>query len=242
MKKEWYDIDREFIEETANDMVEDLGINTFPIDVFKVAELLKIRLIKYSECPLKKRKILLKVSEDGFSLPQKIYYNDRQSANRVRFTILHEIGHIQLEHHRDSSKSEWQKETEANCFAGHLLAPLAIVCLIGVHSQQDIAEIFTISWDCAQFIFQNYLELYQNNEIPKKIQNDRVLKLLTKYDIDLKELAKKRYVSNSILRTISIFYDLSKTEDFSLYNMMVAKNEAKNGIRFSEVHLGIRYD
>ena len=48
MKKKDY-VDFEFIKEIAEDTIEDIGMDSFPIDVFKLAELLKIPLIKYSE-------------------------------------------------------------------------------------------------------------------------------------------------------------------------------------------------
>ena len=173
MKEKHY-IDFEFIKTIAEDLIEDLGIDSFPIDLFKLAELLKIPLIKYSEFPLKQRKMLKKLSEDGFFLTMEngyvIYYNDKQPATRQRFTILHEIGHIQLEHHGDASKSYEQKELEANHFASCLAAPLSIVISIGARSPQDIATKFKISWDCAERIFQTYLKIYQNEEILKKIR------------------------------------------------------------------------
>lgn len=174
MKEKHY-IDFEFIKTIAEDLIEDLGIDSFPIDLFKLAELLKIPLIKYSALPRKQKKFLLEeISEDGFSLPMEneyvIYYNDKKPATRQRFTILHEIGHIQLEHHGDASKSYDQKEREANHFASCLAAPLSIVISIGARSPQDIATKFKISWDCAERIFQTYLKIYQNEEILKKIR------------------------------------------------------------------------
>ena len=242
MKKKDY-IDFEFIKEIAEDTIEDIGMDSFPIDVFKLAELLKIPLIKYSEFPLKERKILLKKSEDGFSFPTEsgyvIHYNDSQHATRQRFTILHEIGHIQLEHHGDSSKSEEQKEQEANYFARCLIAPLAIIHLIGVRSPQDIAEIFKISWDCAECIFQTYLKIYQNEEILVKLSNDRMLKLLTKYDVVLTELAKKSYLSEPMIRTIHLFYNFSETEEFSTY-LYGDENEAKKRIYLSKISCRIQ--
>ena len=242
MKKQHY-IDFEFIKEIAEDTIEDVGMDSFPIDVFKMAELLKIPLIKYSEFPLKKRKILLKKSEDGFSFPTEngylIYYNDKKPATRQRFTILHEIGHVQLEHHGDSSKSEEQKEQEANYFARCLIAPLAIIHLIGVRSPQDIAEIFKISWDCAERIFQTYLKIYQNEEILVKLSNDRMPKLLTKYGGDLKELAKKSHLSESMIRTIYFLYNCSETEEFSTY-IYGDENETKKRIYLSKISCRIQ--
>ena len=42
-----------------------------------------------------------------------IYYNDKKDAGRIRFTILHEIGHFVLGHLQQSDLAE----SEANFFA-----------------------------------------------------------------------------------------------------------------------------
>lgn len=63
-----------------------------------------------------------------------IYYNEKMSKRRTRFTIAHEMGHIFLAHHDEYQKSILARggvgellynrlENEASCFARNLLCP-----------------------------------------------------------------------------------------------------------------------
>lgn len=53
----------------------------------------------------------MKKSEDGFSVEKNIgewyiYYNDKKDYGRINNTIMHEIGHIVLDHSEDSELAE----------------------------------------------------------------------------------------------------------------------------------------
>lgn len=59
-----------------------------------------------------------------------IFYNDEEIAQRVKFSILHELGHYIFQHKLDKYKSreEYDKnEVEANCFAAQLLMPEQVI-------------------------------------------------------------------------------------------------------------------
>lgn len=74
--------------------------------MYHLCDFIHIILIPYSKCSNEKKIALLCASEDGMScLDQSrngkfvIYYNDEEcTIQRQRFTIMHEIGHIVLEH------------------------------------------------------------------------------------------------------------------------------------------------
>lgn len=58
-----------------------------------------------------------------------IFYNESEIKERVRFSLLHELGHYILEHDLDTKdlKLYDKQEIEANCFAAQLLMPEQIL-------------------------------------------------------------------------------------------------------------------
>lgn len=146
----------EYIEESILDTFEAAGISNFPIDVFELCHKLRIKLIKYSECP----GALVDYSEDAFNFfnikKQEfiIVYNDAIETSRVNFTIMHEIGHIQLGHEK-SKLTEPVKEAEADAFAQKALAPLGVIIKLGLKTDIQISSVFHVSLPCARIITKN---------------------------------------------------------------------------------------
>lgn len=58
-----------------------------------------------------------------------IFYNECEPEERVRFSLLHELGHYILEHNLDTKdlKLYGKQEIEANCFAAQILMPEQIL-------------------------------------------------------------------------------------------------------------------
>ena len=52
-----------------------------------------------------------------------VCYREGGNPARLNFTLAHELGHILLHHIEDTVADE----AEANCFAGHLLCPQAVI-------------------------------------------------------------------------------------------------------------------
>lgn len=87
------------------------------MDVFGLAAHLGVKLVKYSELNgFEKAKLtnenavlsdgfLTVVEEEGNRIPY-IFYNDSRDRRRIRFTILHEIGHFVFGHCRRSDLAE----------------------------------------------------------------------------------------------------------------------------------------
>ena len=139
-------------------------IRRIPIDCFEICQKMCIKLRKYSgltDVALIKAK---EVSEDGFCMLLKegpapfesyqwyIFYDDTKSRERIRFTIMHEIGHIVLEHTEHSELAE----SEANFFAKYSLAPPPLVNKIKPEDYMDIAEAFDLSQECAYYAMSFY--------------------------------------------------------------------------------------
>lgn len=174
--------DYDYIEEEANNLVEDLGFRFFPLNCFEVAERLGIVVIPYSELPEHARNEALAKSEDGYSRRKNgkyvICYNDEKPPTRIKFTIWHEIGHIQLGHLDGCEKSEERIEAEANHFAAYILAPLVFVFLLRLETPNDIADTFGISIDCACNVYTHYQKAMRNPRVKQKVRGNRIAGLL----------------------------------------------------------------
>lgn len=115
---------------------------------------MEIILIPYRECSLEKQVQLLQASDEGMSCLDYtrgkkffIYYNDNnRNKQRIRFTIMHEIGHIVLEHEESCE----QTESEADFFARNALAPLPIIISNKIYDLEKIVSTFDISYSCAE--------------------------------------------------------------------------------------------
>jgi|GEM_PF-5540385 len=96
MKCVFKETDYEEIEEEANNLIMDLGLEQSQLNCFEVAFLLGIALRKYSEVPAYYRTFLMSKSEFGYSIRNEkqyvIYYNDALDKDRIRFSIWNEIG------------------------------------------------------------------------------------------------------------------------------------------------------
>ena len=139
------DEEYEFIKGEVIHIFEKYNIKCIPVSGFEIASKMKITLIAYSSLSRKKLKTAMEVSEDGFFIEKDgreyIFYNDIDICyERQNWTILHEIGHIVLDH---TGHSE-HEEDEANFFAKYAIAPPVLVHKIGAESPQDIYEIFDI--------------------------------------------------------------------------------------------------
>lgn len=176
------DYDR--IEKAANDLIEDLGVKLFPVNCFEVAFLLGIELKKYSEIPEEDREFVESKYKDGYSIKEQdkyiIYYNDTIDLSRIKFTIWHEIAHIQLEHvEPDCTENYARLEEEANHFASYIMAPLVFIHNLGLTDPFKIAEICGISFEHACNVLNRYYNTFQYASIRNIVLNGRIAQLLT---------------------------------------------------------------
>jgi Zn-dependent peptidase ImmA (M78 family) len=132
---------RESVEARANKLLASLGIEEIPVPVEKIAKSLGAR-VRFS--PLDDELSGFVFIKDGVPI---IGVNSLHHANRQRFTIAHEIAHLQLHPHhitsevhvdkqfaepvlkRDASSATGNEklEVEANQFAAALLMPANIL-------------------------------------------------------------------------------------------------------------------
>lgn len=147
----------EEIKKSVVKLYSELCVHCIPVDCFEICEKLHIRLVPYSSEPTEKRKVFKFFSKDGFSYLTMddewvIYYDDTMPNARIRFTIMHEIGHIVLDHTEHSDLAE----SEANFFAQYALAAPPLIHCIKPEDYMDIAREFNISKECALYAMGNY--------------------------------------------------------------------------------------
>lgn len=138
------------------------NIASVPIDCFQLAEALQIKCISYSSLPEEKQAACLEFSSEGFILDDSIYYNDLLLHKRIRFTIMHEIGHLILDHYDDDYGIS---DLEANFFAKYILVPPILVYAIdrlGDISEDKIRNIFDVSHPVAGYSY-NYYNKWANH-------------------------------------------------------------------------------
>ena len=151
----WY---YERIEKTVVSLFKDLGVHDIPIDPFSIAQEKDYILRPFSSMPHNERAELLKRRLEGLSFyhPDKnsfiICYNDRIGISRIKFTIMHEIGHIIMGHREESDLAR----KIADYFAAYALAPSPLIFQLKCEDYITLSDIFAISLECADYSFQRY--------------------------------------------------------------------------------------
>ena len=152
LPKAIYDIIEEDV--TALHIECELSI---PIDPFAVVERLHYVVRRFSEIKDLEAQTILKTtaegSREGLSYYDPametyiIWINDLDSdyLPRLRFTVMHEIGHIRMGHCEDSHLAEMI----ANYYTAYALVPSPLPDLYKCSSFIDIADEFGVSDDCA---------------------------------------------------------------------------------------------
>lgn len=155
----------------ANELFAKEGIIEFPIEPFEIIKNNKWGLVTYSELAEEYGVTVDEIkaafqSEDGYTIydgtNHTIAYNDTVSVHgRIRFTLMHEIGHIYMNHLIDFDETILRRsnltetkykvlENEANSFARNTLAPVIVVKDLKINSVQDLVNHFDISSSAAK--------------------------------------------------------------------------------------------
>lgn len=159
----------EEIKNAVVDMLEECEVNSFPIYCEYLVQKLNYVLIPYSMLDDAEKAAAISISPDAYSqieinpvtgmFQYVIYYNDAISnKGRLRWSILHEIGHCYLGHH-DLKKDDPKRtviEQEANFFAKYTIAPPPIIAQANCNSPEEIARFFIESISAAYYSFDYY--------------------------------------------------------------------------------------
>ncbi len=145
------------------------NIRSFPLDCEEVVMDLGCLLYKYSELSKKKLDICLMVSDESMKLHNRIYYNDNMIEGKIRFSIMHELGHIVLGHGEYRND---RLETEANYFSSRLLAPRMAIHYSECRNYTHVAHRFGLSYKAAQLAFDDYRKWHRHS-VYKMSLNDK---------------------------------------------------------------------
>lgn len=146
----------EKIKKSVVKLFEKYNINCVPISGFEIANKMGIKVIPYSSKKEATRELLLKESEDGFVVFRDnqwyIFYNDEKNFGRINNTMLHEIGHVVLDHTEDSELAE----KEVNFFAKYALVPPVLVHKLKLNTIEEIVNTFNVSYEAAYYALDYY--------------------------------------------------------------------------------------
>lgn len=178
------DEEYEFIKGEVIHIFEKYNVRCMPVSGFEIASKMEITLVSYSGLSKRKLKKALEVSEDGFFIEKDgkayIFFNDIDKCyERQNWTILHEIGHIVLDHTGHS----YHEEDEANFFAKYAIAPPVLVHRIGAECPQDIYEAFDISFEAATYAYEYYCSWKAHYERRNRlaVYEEKLISLYKKY-------------------------------------------------------------
>jgi Zn-dependent peptidase ImmA (M78 family) len=103
-------------------------------------------------------------------IPERTWELIEQGDTRARFTFMHELGHLILQHdfslhrenvryvHKSYEDSEWQ----ADQFAAEILMPVSVINDRKLFDAYDLAEFFDVSLKAASIRLQ---QLTKRNEL-----------------------------------------------------------------------------
>lgn len=176
----------DYCAQKACEFLEEFNINAYPIDVEKIINDQQWGITPYSllmkefNCD---RDTVIRClrSKDGYTQLDDCNYSiafndDPKYGNRIRFTLMHEIGHIYLRHleefditllFRGSLTEEENQvlENEANAFARNVLAPIPVVEHLKNKTIRNVASFFGITKQAAKARFDLYdLDIFFNRQ------------------------------------------------------------------------------
>lgn len=145
----------------------------FPIDCFDLLERYGFTLKTYKQIEqdnIELFEVIKKYSDDAFRYCKTIYYNSSQNPNRIRFSLMHELGHYILKHTGQTQENE----DEADFFASNILAPRAIMCNLNCNNAEDVHTVFEISYaaanrawyDCRNRVWNRYDQAIKEHFYP----------------------------------------------------------------------------
>ena len=160
----------EELKSLAADLIEDYELS-YPLDPFEIAATLGMHVTVH-EFGLPPTAWFCGTT-DGYTTPVqsahgvkfKAHINGATSLLRRRFTLMHEIAHIWLDHPRASEPAcENVTEAEANFLAAYLLDPDAlVVAWVQDLTVAGIAQEFQVSDEAAGIIHHRVMRMLNGN-------------------------------------------------------------------------------
>ncbi len=150
----------------------DCSIRSFPIDCIEILEHYKAKVYPYSVLDDPLRNYCFSYSEDALNYKGKVCFNDKMPKSRIRFSLMHELGHIILRHGEEPTPDQ---EKEADFFASHILAPRMAIHYSRCKNENDVAKLFQLSQEAARYAFDDYRRWHRWTEIHKMNLLDKAM-------------------------------------------------------------------
>lgn len=133
-------------------MYQDVDAHVMPLPVFDIVYKLECALVSYRALGRNAHDVLMSASPDavllhGLSLQKTvIFYNDNKQISRINYSLMHEVGHLRLDHREHCPLAE----KEANYFAAVALCPSVMLEEYGITSVSQIVRHFDVSAEFAR--------------------------------------------------------------------------------------------
>ncbi len=152
------------------------NVHSFPIDCEDLLKHYGYRLFSYKELRDRNPELYnlsLEYSEDAFraGAAKIVAYNPDRPHGRIRFSLMHELGHHVLGHTGASD----QNEKEANAFASHILVPRMAIHYSRCKNANDVARLFDMSFEAADNAFMDYRRWHRNVVMYKMSDTDKAM-------------------------------------------------------------------
>lgn len=168
-------MDSKILEATIK-VFHECKVQSFPIDCIEILKHYGYRTYTYNELKKKNTELYemcIGYSDDAFreGTSKIIAYNSEKPAGRIRFSLMHELGHHMLEHTGNTKSNE----KEANLFASYILAPRMAIHYAGCKNANDVSHIFNISHEAAENAFDDYRRWHRHVVIYKMSKCDKAM-------------------------------------------------------------------
>ena len=167
------------IEKKVVDLYIEQNIHTLPIDPFEIIKKRGYILVPFSTVKLDFLEDSIDKQNDAFSFynpKEKAYvivFDDSKPYDRLRFTLMHEIGHIELGHKCESDLARRM----ADYYAGYALAPSPLIHEFANGNINAIRHVFWISKYCAEVCRDRYLKWLEYGGIEFRDYEKKLLNL-----------------------------------------------------------------
>ena len=151
---------------------KECNVTNFPIDSISILQHYGFRVLTYSE--LKKinfelYEICQNCTDDAFTYKKIVAYNENNTPERIRFSLMHELGHFIM----DLPSTDKSFEDLADYFASNILVPRATIWHMRSDSVRNICRTYGVSCMAANRIYEDYkmCHLSECKEINQELHN-----------------------------------------------------------------------
>lgn len=168
-------MDNKILEATI-EVFRECKVKSFPIDCFELLKHYGYRIYTYHELKCKNTELYemcVGYSDDAFrdGFTKIVAYNEEKPIGRIRFSLMHELGHHVLNHTGNSKTNE----KDANTFASYILAPRMAIHYAKCKNANDVAHLFNLSHEASENAFDDYRRWHRHVIIYKMSQSDKAM-------------------------------------------------------------------